>query len=69
MPENFLPKGFGSYEAFIIGELFEPDYERKPNIFINKYREVKIDGYSRSVDEFRNEGFYGEIFIGEYFTN
>lgn len=72
VPDNFLPKGFEKYGAFIIGELVEVEYRENrssPNLVIKNNKNIEITEYSHSVENMKYKGYYGEIFVGEYFTN
>lgn len=69
VPDNFLPKGFGNYDSFIIGELFTRDNQTKTSLTISDNKGLRITDYRDSIASLKYNGFYGEIFVGEYFTN
>lgn len=72
VPDNFLPRGFEGYDSFVIGELVEIDcreYRSSPNLVIKKDKNIEITEFSHSVEHMKYNGYYGEIFVGEYFTN
>lgn len=72
VPDNFLPKGFGGYDSFIIGKSFDLYYRDKqeiPSLVIKKDKSIEVTGGPLYVDQLKRKGFYGEIFVGEYFTN